>query len=161
MICTHLYDTKFIFFAMVTLSSESQINNCWVTNVPCLKYISASNVYNLPFGLWCIIIYLDVQPFSGLLKNYDIINDHITVFPVNWMYNIWKRRLQACTSNSPEPPSYLTGSLQAVASGSHDGGDEGSQYPDTTTAGPQLDVPLSPLEMRQLTNNLGRLYHSC
>jgi len=94
------------------------------------------------------------------VKGYDIY-DYITVFPVNWMYNIWKRRLQACTSNSPEQPSYLTGSLQAVASGSQDGVDEGSQYPDTTTAGPQLDVPLSPLEMRQLTNNLGRLYHSC
>ncbi|XP_045162493.2 protein brambleberry-like isoform X2 [Mercenaria mercenaria] len=76
---------------------------------------------------------------------------------VNWVYIWWsKRHKVTVTSESP----FLPGSLTAPGRELSDDEDE-NQFPDTTTnAGSPADAPLSPVEMRQLTTNLGRLYNS-
>ena len=51
-------------------------------------------------------------------------------------------------------------SLPAPGSPSVHEDEDRNQPPDTTTDGPQ-NLPLSPVEMRQLTQTLGRLYNSC
>lgn len=59
-------------------------------------------------------------------------------------------------------PPLLTGSLPAPGTGNHSEDEAENQYPDTTTnGGPATDIPLSPIELRQLTATLGKLYNSC
>ena len=57
--------------------------------------------------------------------------------------------------------SFLAGSLTAPCSSTNAESDEENQAPDTTTGGSPHDIPLSPIELRELTTTLGRLYQSC
>jgi hypothetical protein len=84
------------------------------------------------------------------------------LFPVtvNWIYIWWSRRHKV--KSRPEPP-FVSGSLTAPGMEQHSDEDDENQFPDTTTtsAGTPHVTPLSPVEMRQLTTNLSRLYNSC
>ena len=73
---------------------------------------------------------------------------------VNWLYVWWSRKHSQ--SSGAFAPVYSIGSLPQTTEVSDD---EGTREPnnDTTAAPP----PLSPVEIRQLTTTLGRLYTSC
>ncbi|WAR15451.1 BMBL-like protein [Mya arenaria] len=52
------------------------------------------------------------------------------------------------------PPYFLSGSLPAPGQTGSQDAEETNQSPDTTTAGSPHDIPLSPVEIKQLTTNL-------
>ncbi|KAL4220858.1 hypothetical protein ACF0H5_019125 [Mactra antiquata] len=77
---------------------------------------------------------------------------------VNWLFVWWRNR---CKVHTPSEPQSFYGSLSAPGTDTQSDNEEENQYPDTTTnTGTQPDVPLSPIELRQLTSTLGRLYNS-
>ncbi|XP_060583072.1 protein brambleberry-like [Ruditapes philippinarum] len=78
---------------------------------------------------------------------------------VNWIYIWWSRRHKV---KSRSDPPFVSGSLTAPGMEQHSDEDDENQFPDTTTtsAGTPHVTPLSPVEMRQLTTNLSRLYNS-
>ncbi|XP_052760579.1 protein brambleberry-like [Mya arenaria] len=77
---------------------------------------------------------------------------------VNYVYIWWKRKHRQ--NSASDPPYFLSGSLPAPGQTGSQDAEETNQSPDTTTAGSPHDIPLSPVEIKQLTTNLGRLYHS-
>lgn len=82
-----------------------------------------------------------------------------TVSVVNWVYVWWCRRhhkISAAYTNT----SQTTGFLQVCGTNPDSEDENQSQLPDTTTTGSQLEVHLSPVELRYLSTTLGRLYHS-
>ena len=72
---------------------------------------------------------------------------------VNWVYVWWTRK--NFQSSSGSVPVNMIGSLPETTDIADDEG-SGEPFNDTNTM-----PPLSPLEIRQLTTTLGRLYTSC
>lgn len=85
----------------------------------------------------------------------------IVVCFVNWLYIWWCRKYR--TAAASKPPLFLSGPLPTAGGDATADDDDQNQFPDTTTnpgAPEDTSIPLSPIELRQLTDCLGRLYNS-